>query len=178
MDGLLSNVDREVWVVTAAWQGRRSGLVANFVMQASIDPEMPRLLVGMAPNHFTCELAEGAGRLAVHLLREDQLELVWRFGLSSGRDQDKFAGLALGHDSDDLPMLDDCLASAKCKVVERFVAPGRTFFLCDLVAERQITASKPLRERAVFEKASPEQRRMLAANMQADIQIARASRCE
>ena len=178
MDSLLANVDREVWVVTAAWQGRRSGLVATFVMQASVDPQAPRLLVGMAPNHFTCELAEGAGRLAVHLLRDDQLELVWRFGLSSGRGQDKFAGLSLAGSSVDLPMLDDCLASAECKVADRFVAPGRTFFLCDIVAERQISQGMPLRERTVFEKASPEQRRLLAANMQADLEIARAGRRE
>ena len=53
-------VDRALWVVTAATAKRRGGLLASFVMRSSIDPHVPQVLIGLAPNHFTCELVDGA----------------------------------------------------------------------------------------------------------------------
>mgnify|MGYP002087204098 CR=1 FL=1 len=59
IDALLRLVDREVWIVTAAAGGKRGGLTATWVAQASIDRERPVILAGLAPNHFTTELVEG-----------------------------------------------------------------------------------------------------------------------
>jgi hypothetical protein len=44
-----------------------------------------------AKRHHTHALIEGSGAFAMHLIDETQLDLVWRFGLQSGRDVDKFA---------------------------------------------------------------------------------------
>src|SRR4051794_28161309 len=78
---LLRRLDRELWLVTAGSGGRRGGLIATFVSQASIVPEMPRMIVGLAQQHHTRELVEASGAFALHLLGEDQVEWVWRFGL-------------------------------------------------------------------------------------------------
>src|SRR5215831_15768169 len=90
---VFAQLDRELWLLTAAAGDRRGGLIATFVSQASIVPEMPRVLVGLARQHHTWGLVEAAGAFALHLLAEDQLDRVWRFGLESGRDGDKLAGL-------------------------------------------------------------------------------------
>src|SRR2546421_3722034 len=92
---ILDRTDRELWVVTAQAAGRRGGLIATFVTGASIVPEMPRVLVGLARQHQTWELVERSGVFALHLLGEEHLEWVWRFGLDSGRDADKVAGLTV-----------------------------------------------------------------------------------
>ena len=169
---LFSSVDRELWVVTSA-ADRRSGLVASWVMQASIDPERPRILVGLAPNHFTAELAEQSGAIAVHLVRNDQLALVWRFGLSSGRDEDKFRSLEVSTGRSGAPILEDCLAWADGRVIERFRTPERTFFLAEVIAASAPRSGEALRESAVAKAADPQQRAALAAGMAYDIQVAR-----
>ena len=56
---------------------------------------MPRVVAGIARQHHTWELIEASNTFILHLLDEQQLDLVWRFGLRSGRDDDKFAGLAV-----------------------------------------------------------------------------------
>src|SRR5438105_6132875 len=90
---LFARLDREIWLVTSQADGRRGGLIATFVNQASIVPDMPRVVVGLAKQHHTWELVQASGVFALHLLGQRHLEWVWRFGLSSGRQGDKFAGL-------------------------------------------------------------------------------------
>src|SRR5579859_7129493 len=90
---LFARLDREIWLLTSQADGRRGGLIATFVNQASIVPDMPRVLVGLAKHHYTWELVQASSVFALHLLGERHLEWVWRFGLSSARQGDKFAGL-------------------------------------------------------------------------------------
>ena len=89
---LFQRLDREIWVVTARAGDRRGGLIATFVNQASIVPESPRMIVGLAQQHYTWSLIEASGGFALHLLSVAQLDWVWRFGLQSGRDCDKLDG--------------------------------------------------------------------------------------
>ncbi len=93
IDQVFRRIDREVWVVTAAADSRHGGLVATWAMQASIDVGDPLVMIGLAPNHFTAELVRASGVFGLHLLRPNQLDLAWRFALSSGRTTDKFAGI-------------------------------------------------------------------------------------
>src|SRR2546421_8699660 len=91
--GLFAQLDRELWLVTAAAGGRRGGLIATAVSQASIVPALPRVLLGLARQHHTWELVEAGGAFALHLLGEEHLDLVWHFALHSGRTRDKLAGV-------------------------------------------------------------------------------------
>src|SRR5688572_20567317 len=91
---LFARTDRELWLLTAAAGGRRGGLIATFVSQAALVPELPRVLVGLAKHHHTRGLVEAGNAFALHLLGEEHLEWVWRFGLRSGRDVDKLEGIA------------------------------------------------------------------------------------
>ena len=54
---------------------------------------MPRLAVGIARHHHTWELISQSGVFAAHLIDEASAELLWSFGLGSGRERDKFAGV-------------------------------------------------------------------------------------
>src|SRR5579859_3944069 len=124
MDGkeisrLFERVDREVWIVTAAQAGRRGGLVATFVAPASIVPEMPRIIAGIAKTHETWKLIAASGAFAAHLVEESQAALVWRFGLQSSRDVDKFAGLEVDTAATGNPILREVLAWLDCRVETR-----------------------------------------------------------
>jgi flavin reductase (DIM6/NTAB) family NADH-FMN oxidoreductase RutF len=165
---LFERVDREVWIVTAAHAGRRAGLAATFVAPASIVAEMPRVLVGIAKTHETWKVIEAAGALAVHLVDESQADLVWRFGLQSSRDVDKFAGLNVGEAATGSPILRDALAWLDCRVETRMDTGDRTVYLGDVRDGGSRSDSRPLTLRTLLATSSNENRRTLSEQMAAD----------
>lgn len=174
IDALLRLVDREVWIVTAAAGGKRSGLTATWVAQASIDRERPVILAGLAPNHFTAELVEEGRAFVAHLLAESQAGLAWNFAKDSGRQRDKLAGLATTTSSTGCPILPDCLAWFDCRVFARYDAGDRLFYWADVVAaERRMEPRATLREQAFIRSLTDDQRKLLAAQREADVQIQR-----
>lgn len=120
-------------IVTAAAGGRRSGQAAVSAHGASIVAERPRLTVGLWKGNLTRDLAEQAGAFAVHLLHDSQDELVYRFGLASGHDTDKFAGLDVATGANGSPILPGVLAVFECSVANVMDAGDHTVFLADVV---------------------------------------------
>src|SRR5262245_38191132 len=85
-------IARELWLLTVSAGPRRGGLIATFVTQASLVPELPRILIGLANHHHSRALVDEVGAFALHLLGEEHLDWVWRFGLHTGHSVDKLAG--------------------------------------------------------------------------------------
>ena len=141
--GLFRRLDRELWLVTAGSGGRRGGLIATFVSQASIVPEMPRMIVGLAQQHHTRELVEASGAFALHLLGEDQVEWVWRFGLQTGRAVDKLDGLETRAGASGAPILIGAAGWLDCRVEARLDTGDRTVYLAE-VLDAQSPGARPL----------------------------------
>jgi flavin reductase (DIM6/NTAB) family NADH-FMN oxidoreductase RutF len=171
IDALLRLVDREVWIVTAAAGGKRGGLTATWVAQASIDRERPVILAGLAPNHFTAEIVEEGQAFVAHLLAESQAQLAWNFAKDSGRERDKLAGLATTQSSANCPILPDCLAWFDCRVFARYDAGDRLFYWADVIYAEKRGSGSPLREHAFIRSLTDDQRKTLAAQREADVQI-------
>ncbi|MEZ6064445.1 MAG: flavin reductase family protein [Planctomycetaceae bacterium] len=128
-------LDREVWIVTASTETSRGGLVATSVMQASIVPDEPRVVVGIARQHATWSLIEASGVFALHLIAPDRIDLAERFGLHSGREIDKFAGLELLDGQCDPPILAASVAWLRCEVESGWDSGDRTFYLAAVTAQ-------------------------------------------
>jgi flavin reductase (DIM6/NTAB) family NADH-FMN oxidoreductase RutF len=164
-------VDREVWIVTAAAGGKRGGLTATWVAQASIDRERPVILAGLAPNHFTAEIVEEGQAFVAHLLAESQAQLAWNFAKDSSRERDKLAELATTQSSANCPILPNCLAWFDCRVFARYDAGDRWFYWADVVYAEKRGSGGPLREHAFIRSLTDDQRKTLAAQREADVQI-------
>jgi flavin reductase (DIM6/NTAB) family NADH-FMN oxidoreductase RutF len=165
---LFERFDREVWIVTAAHAGRRAGLVATFVAAASIVPEMPRIIAGIARTHETWKLIDASGAFAVHLVEESQTDLVWRFGLQSSRDVDKFAGLQVATAVTGSPILGEALAWLDCRVETRIETGDRTVFLGEVLDGRSHGHARLLSLQRLLALASPDQKNILREQMAAD----------
>ncbi|MCC7085463.1 MAG: flavin reductase family protein [Pirellulales bacterium] len=175
-DDVFKLIDREIWIVTSASSdGRRGGLVATWVSQASIDPGRPVVVVGIAPNHFTAELIEGVGGFVAHLISADQIDLAWRFALKSGRNTDKFDGVPFTSTATGLPIVNGCIAWLECRVIAKYDAGDRWFYWGDVVSSTSTTGRQPLKERELFAAASAQQLAALAAGMQADAETLRSA---
>jgi flavin reductase (DIM6/NTAB) family NADH-FMN oxidoreductase RutF len=150
---LLAWLDREVWLVTARSGERRGGLIATYVDQVSLDPDLPRVAVGLSHLHHTRELVEASGCFALHLLSEENLDLVWRFGCVSGRDQDKFAGLEPITGGTGSPLLADTVGWLDCRVEARLDIGGRTLYVAGVVESKVSRFGPPLTSRRLMECA-------------------------
>jgi len=150
---LFAWLDRELWLVTARAGPRRGGLIATFVSQASIVPDIPRMMLGVAKTHNTWELIEASGAFALHLLNEDQLDLVWRFGLASGRDGDKLAGLEWQPGKTGTPLLDTAVGWLECRVETKLDVGDRTLYVAEVVQSQVQQFGKPLTQQRLLQIA-------------------------
>jgi flavin reductase (DIM6/NTAB) family NADH-FMN oxidoreductase RutF len=154
---LLAQVDRELWLVTAAAGDRRGGLIATFVSSASIVPAMPRMLIGIARQHHTWELIEASNAFALHLLGEEHVELVWRFGLQSGRGGDKLADLPTRAGMTGSPLWTDAPGWLDCRVEARLETGDRTVYLAAVV-DGGVSRAQPLLTMRRLLQAAPADR--------------------
>lgn len=168
VDSLLRLVDREIWLVTAAADGQRSGLTATWVSQVSIDRERPVLLAGLSPRNFTTELIQNSGLFAAHLVTHEQVNLAYRLAASSGRAGDKLAGEPLIASELGVPVFANCRAWFVCRVVQKLNAGDRVFLWGDVVAAGENTGGDLLKEHALIATLSLDQRKHLKSLREAD----------
>jgi flavin reductase (DIM6/NTAB) family NADH-FMN oxidoreductase RutF len=164
-------LDRELWVVTAAAGPKRGGLIATFVSQASIVPQLPRMVVGLARHHHTWQLVEHSRAFALHLLGEEHLDWVERFGMTSGADHDKLAGLAVHVGASGAPILEGALGWLDCRVEAALDTGDRTVYLAEVVDAKAPGDRTILTAKRMLELASPEQKQTLRRQMDDDAAI-------
>ncbi len=142
---LFAWLDRELWLVTAQAGERRGGLIATFVSQASLTPDLPRVVVGIARQHHTWELIESSGAFGLHLLGLDNAGWVSHFGLQTGRNLDKLAGLTTTTAITGSPLLDEAVGWLDCQVETKLNSGDRTLYLAQVVQGNVTNYGPPLR---------------------------------
>jgi flavin reductase (DIM6/NTAB) family NADH-FMN oxidoreductase RutF len=156
---IFDELDREVWLITARAGDRRSGLIASYVSRASLVPALPRVTVGLAKHHFTHELIQASKAFCMHLIDEDHIDWVWRFGIRSGRDVDKLEGLKTHDSASGLPILKEAIAWLECRVEAELDTGDRTIFLAEALQAAIMRDLAPLTTKRLMELAP-------AANLQ------------
>jgi flavin reductase (DIM6/NTAB) family NADH-FMN oxidoreductase RutF len=109
---LFRRITLGVYVVGTAHQDRRDAFTAAWLMQVSFDPLL--LALSVNPENASRELLHAGGGFTVSVLHEGQQDLARHFGLSSGRDRDKLAGIAWRPGRGGAPVLRDALAWFEC----------------------------------------------------------------
>lgn len=172
VDSLLKLVDREIWLVTATYDGRRSGLTATWVSQVSLDRERPVLLAGLSPRNYTTELIQNSGTFAAHLVHHDLIPLAYRLAATSGRDGDKLGDVALLPQEANTPVIAAARAWFICRVFRQLVAGDRVFFWADVFGAGENLPTDPtltpLKEQAFIQALAPEERKHLKQLRDAD----------
>lgn len=130
---LLSRLWTPLVAITAAAGGRESGQIAVSAHGASIVPDRPRILVQLYKRNLTHDLVRDSAAFALHLLRDDQLELAHALGFISGRSNDKLSGLAQHRGITGSPVLEDCVGHVECRVINAMDGGDMTCYLADVV---------------------------------------------
>src|SRR2546421_2079113 len=130
---LLRSLTSPVVAITSERGGTRNGMIADSAVRASIVPAIPRVSVYIHKFNYSHDLIFESGRFVLHLLRDDQFELIHRLGFASGRAQDKLAGVPHRPGTLGVPVLDDCYAHFECRVANVMDTGSSTCFLGDVV---------------------------------------------
>jgi flavin reductase (DIM6/NTAB) family NADH-FMN oxidoreductase RutF len=172
---IFERLDRELWIVTARDGERRSGLVATYVARVSLVPALPRVTIALAKHHFTHELIEASGAFCMHLVGEEQIDWVWRFGIPSGRDVDKLHGWATSSGASGAPILAGALAWQDCRVEARMDTGDRTVYLAEVLEARLERDATPLMFKRLMELAPFERLQEMKQALMRDMELDHAA---
>lgn len=172
---IMQETDRELWVVTGAAGPRRGGLIATYVSPASIVPTFPRVMLSLARHHLTFQLVENSLAFALHLLSEDQVPWVWHFGLQSGWDMDKLAGIPFHKGKTGSPLLEEAPAWLDCRVLSRLNTGDRTIFLAEVVDAGQVRPGPVLTLKKLWSLAPPDKKQRMEELKNRDMAVDRVS---
>ena len=168
---VFNQLDRELWLVTARDGSQRGGLIATLVNHASIVPELPRVVVGIARQHHTWGLIEASSAFALHLIGVEQIDWVWRFGLRSGRDVDKLEGCTVRPGATGSPILTDAIGWLDCRVEARLDTGDRTVYLAEVIAAELSRSTPPLTLKRALHLAPPDKLRELKEQLARDATV-------
>jgi len=130
--------------VTSHWQGRDNVQIAVAIAAASIVPERPRVVVQLYKTNLSHDMVLSSGAFALNFLRPDQLDLVGDFGLVSGRETDKLAGVGTKAGTSGSPLLTDCFGYLDCRVINAMDGGDMTCFLADVLDGKTLAQGDPL----------------------------------
>ena len=177
LEEALQLFDPVLLAITSQAEGDRGGLIATFVSNASIVPDFPRLMVGIARQHHTWSLIENSNSCAVHLLGRHQLDWVWELGTGTGKQIDKLADFELTRWVTGAPILSEAIAAFDCLVEARFDTGDRTIYLLEVLEARKMKDESVMRFSDLWKMADQEQRSLLNRLLQQDQQLDRAAIC-
>lgn len=135
------NISYGLYVVTTLYKGRKTGCVANSVMQITATP--PTLAVSLNHDNYTNPCIKESGYFAVSILSEaSDPKLIGKFGFRSGKDTDKFEGVDF-ETAGNMPVLSDSCGYLVCKVIDKMEAETHTVFLGEII-DAELKDGKPM----------------------------------
>jgi len=129
---LLRNFTSPVVAITSERGGKTNGMISDSAVRASIVPTIPRLSVFIHKFNLSHDMIFESGRFVMHLLRQDQFDVIHRLGFVSGRTRDKLAGVPHHAGRLGAPVLDECYAHFECRIVNAMDTGSSTCFLGDV----------------------------------------------
>ena len=168
---LLRNLTSPVVAITTSAGGVRNGLIVNSAQRASLVPTIPRISIYISKINFTHDLIYRAGVFTLHLLRNDQWDLIYKLGFETGRDGEKLEGFDLLEGKTGCPILEDCIAGFECEVVNAMDTGASTFFLGEVLNVHngragEIMSSEFFRAHLPLERAAQYEANLKAAGAQ------------
>src|SRR5438105_12495556 len=132
---LLRNLTSPVVAITSERGGKRNGMIADSAVRASIVPAIPRVSVYVHKFNYSHDLIFETGHYVLHLLRDDQHELIHRLGFTGGRARDNLAGGPHRTGTLGRPVLDWCYAPFEYRAANVRDTRSPTCFLGYVLAE-------------------------------------------
>lgn len=131
-----------VYVVGTMDQGRPTGCTANSAMQITSSPAT--IAISINHDNYTNSCIADSGYFSCSILSEQSDPgLIGGFGFRSGKDADKFEGVAYKM-SAGMPVLLDSCGYVVCKVINTMETSTHTVFLGEVIEGEVLKGGEPM----------------------------------
>ena len=130
-DILFRSLSNGVYIVTVQEEGQSNGVTTPWVTQLSYDP--PMVMVAISPLRKCHEMITTSGQFAVNVLASEQVDVASRFGLTTGREMDKFEGVDPERTPAGNPLLSNVVAYIDCELVKTVAVGDHSLFVGEVI---------------------------------------------
>ena len=130
-DILFRSLSNGVYIVTVEDQGQFNGVTTPWVTQLSYDP--PMVMVAISPLRKCHEMITNSGQFAVNVLASGQVDVASRFGLTTGREMDKFEGVVPERTPAGSPLLSNVVAYIDCELLKTVAVGDHSLFVGEVM---------------------------------------------
>ena len=130
-DILFRSLSNGVYIVTVQEEGQSNGVTTPWVTQLSYDP--PMVMVAISPLRKCHEMITNSGQFAVNVLASGQVDVASRFGLTTGREMDKFEGVVPERTPAGNPLLSNVVAYIDCELVKTVAVGDHSLFVGEVI---------------------------------------------
>lgn len=138
----LYRISYGLYIVTAHAEGKDNGQCANTCFQITSEPA--RIAIGINKQNYTHELIQKSGKFGVSVLSQTGQDYARGFGYRTGRDVNKFEGVAVHRGESGVLLLDDVLVTMEAAVTGQLDAGTHTLFLGDVTAGEILQEGDPM----------------------------------
>jgi len=138
----VDKVYTSVHVVTYSYRGKISGITVAWATRVSWDPVVVAVSVGRGKH--SREALDSVDRFLVCTMGEKGRTVAMRFGTLSGRDADKFEGVAYSLSEGGLPVPEGSISYLECRKIGSFEAGDHVVYLGLVEGSRVIEDAPPL----------------------------------
>lgn len=131
-----------VAILTTGDRHQQHGMTVNSFTSVSVDP--PMVTVTMTNTTRTKQLVDRVGTFAINLLTAGQEELSERFAGHVNERDDRFSGLSVNYQYDEIPMLADAMGWVLCRVVHTYAMPHSTLYIGEVLLALKDKKHSPL----------------------------------
>ena len=138
----LYRISYGLYIITSQAEGKDNGQCANTCFQITSDPA--RLAIGINKQNYTHELIQKSGKFGVSVLNQTGHDYARKFGYRTGREFDKFEGVAVHRGESGVLLLDDALVTMQATVLNQMDAGTHTLFLADVTIGEILQEGDPM----------------------------------
>ena len=102
---VLDNIDRDVYILTTAFEGDYAGQTITWLTMGSLTPEKKRVIGCISKFNDTYEKLKQSNVVCVNLPTKAQNDLAYQFGSFSGKDINKFELISQFDFSGEIPVI-------------------------------------------------------------------------
>lgn len=154
---VLDNMQRDVYVATAADNYQIAGQIITWVTHASLVVEKRNVICVFSKFNHTYKTIKKTGRFVLNLPTENQLESVSIFGLESGNEKDKFSVFKNFRLYNELPILNDTCGYSILRLLSEVDLGDRIVVIARVEEEVFEKEKKPLKLRDFLKGLSTEE---------------------
>lgn len=139
---ILRNLSYGVYIVTASDDGRPTGCTANSAMQITSKPAT--IAVSINHDNYTNAVIKKTGKFGINILEEaSDASLIGTFGFQSGKDCNKFDGVAY-EVKEEVPVLTTVNGYAVFKVIDTAETGTHTIFIGEMICGEVTGSGTPM----------------------------------